>query len=80
MIRIYVGNLSKSASESEIRDLFATHGTVLSLKLEIEPRTKTCRGYGFVEMEDKEARAAIDSLDGKPFGGQNIRVLSLAGC
>ncbi len=72
--RIYVGNLPFSAGEDEVRDLFATYGDVQSVALPIDRDTGRKRGFGFVEMEDNEARRAIEGLDGTDFGGRMLRV------
>lgn len=71
---IYVGNLPFSASEEEIRSLFETHGTVHSVKLIIDRQTGRPRGFGFVEMDEGGAAAAIEALDGKDFNGRDLRV------
>lgn len=72
--QIYVGNLPYSASEDEIRELFAQYGTVHSVKLVTDRETGRKRGFGFVEMDDAGADAAIASLEGADFGGRNLRV------
>jgi len=74
MKTIYVGNLPFSASESEIEALFAQHGNVHSVKLINDRETGRPRGFGFVEMEAAGADKAIEALDGKDFGGRNLRV------
>lgn len=71
---IYVGNLPFSANETEIRDLFAQHGTVHSVKLITDRATGRPRGFGFVEMEQDEANAAIDAINGMEVGGRSLRV------
>ncbi|KAB1443031.1 RNA recognition motif domain-containing protein [Pseudodesulfovibrio senegalensis] len=71
---IYVGNLPWSSTEDEVRSAFAAHGEVLSVKLIEDRETGRPRGFGFVEMEDEGALAAIDALDGADFGGRNIKV------
>ena len=43
-MKIYVGNLPFSATESEIRDLFAQHGTVESVALPTDRETGRPRG------------------------------------
>lgn len=70
--KLYVGNLPFSATEDEIRDLFAQHGTVLSVKLINDRETGRPRGFGFVEMED--ITAAMGALDGYDMGGRPLRV------
>lgn len=72
--RIYVGNLPFSATEDEIRQLFSQHGTVESVNLITDRETGRPRGFGFVEMPDEEATAAISALDQKEMGGRNLKV------
>ncbi len=74
MKMIYVGNLPFSATEDELRDLFGEHGTVQSVKIITDRETGRPRGFAFVEMDDNEADAAIEALDGAEMGGRNIRV------
>ena len=70
--KLYVGNLPFTATEDEIRDLFAQHGEVQSVALITDRDTGRPRGFCFVEMEN--ATAAISALDGKDFGGRNLKV------
>ncbi len=71
---IYVGNLPWSTTEEEVREAFASYGDVKSVKLIEDRETGRPRGFGFVEMEDQAALAAIEALDGSNFGGRNIKV------
>lgn len=71
---IYVGNLPWAATEEQVQDLFAEYGKVLSVKLVSDRETGRARGFGFVEMEDGEAQAAIKALDNYSFGGRTLRV------
>jgi len=71
---IYVGNLPFNISEDEIRELFAQHGDVQSVKLITDRETGRPRGFGFIEMEDDAAQSAISALDGTDFGGRTLRV------
>lgn len=71
---IYVGNLPWSATEEQVQKLFGEHGTVLSVKLISDRDTGRARGFGFVEMEDADADAAIEALDNYNFGGRTLRV------
>lgn len=70
--KLYVGNLPFTATEDEVRALFAEHGEVQSVALINDRDTGRPRGFGFVEMED--ADAAMQALDGTDFGGRTLRV------
>ena len=71
---IYVGNLPWSATEEQVQELFAQYGTVNSVKLISDRETGRARGFGFVEMEDAEAAAAIEALDNQSFGGRTLHI------
>jgi RNA recognition motif-containing protein len=72
--KLYVGNLPFTATEDEVKDLFAAHGEVTSVALVMDRESGRPRGFGFVEMDDSEADAAIAALDGTDFGGRTLRV------
>jgi RNA recognition motif-containing protein len=74
MKKIYVGNLPFSATEDELRDLFSQHGSVESVSLINDRETGRPRGFGFVEMPDEAAQAAIRALDGTDMGGRTLRI------
>ena len=74
MMRIYVGNLPFSATEDEVRELFAAHGEVGSVNLITDRETGRPRGFGFVEMDEDAGRSAISSLDGSQFGGRSLKI------
>jgi cold-inducible RNA-binding protein len=73
--RLYVGNLSYSTTELDMRDLFAKFGTVAEAKLVMDRDTGRPRGFGFVEMStDAEATAAIAGLNGQDCQGRALNV------
>lgn len=74
MKKIFVGNLPADATEQSVEALFSELGTVRSIRLVNDIFTKKCRGFGFVEMEGHDARAAISGLDGKAVGDKHLRV------
>ncbi|MGZ8217544.1 RNA recognition motif domain-containing protein [Methylomagnum sp.] len=74
MLRIYAGNLPADCTEKEFNDLFAEFGRVRSIELARDIFTGRCRGFGFVEMEGHEARAAIGGLNGRNLRGNSLRV------
>ena len=71
---MFVSNLAPAASEKSVSELFSEYGTVRSIRLAADVFTGKCRGFGFIEMEGHEARAAIAGLDGKTFHDKQIRV------
>ena len=75
MINIYVGNLPYSMTDGELEDLFTEFGAVQSAKVIFDRDTQRSKGFGFVEMEDKEAGlGAIDSMNDQPIDGRPLRV------
>ena len=74
MKKIYVGNMPFSMSEDEVRKLFSTHGLVESVQLVTNRDTGQPRGFGFVQMADGGAIAAINALNGYDAGGRQLRV------
>ena len=73
--KLYVGNLTFSTTEDELRTVFESHGTVASVNVITDRETGRARGFAFVEMdEESAAEAAIRALDGTDLSGRNIRV------
>ena len=67
-MNIYVGNLSFNVSESDLKDLFSQHGAVQTASVIKDKYSGESRGFGFVEMPEKEeALKAISALNGKDF-------------
>jgi RNA recognition motif-containing protein len=74
-MNLYVGNLPWSTSEEELEAYFAEHGEVVDVRIITEGRSGRSKGFGFVEMASDEAgKAAIEALNGKEFGGRELRV------
>jgi len=74
MTKIYVGNLPFTATEEQVRELFAAHGTVESVALPNDRETGRPRGFGFVEMNRADAARAIQAVNGQDLGGRALRV------
>jgi cold-inducible RNA-binding protein len=73
--KLYVGNLSFRTTSEDLREAFATVGTVESATVIEDRDTGRSRGFGFVEMATpEEAAAAIEQFNGKDFGGRNLTV------
>ena len=73
--KLYVGGLSYSVTDEQLRELFAEHGTVESANVVTDRYTNESRGFGFVEFSSQEdAEKAINALDGKERFGRQLRV------
>jgi RNA recognition motif-containing protein len=72
--KLFIGNLPASTSEQDLQNLFSEFGTVRSSRLVTDVFSGQCKGFGFIEMEGHEARAAIAGLNGKDFNGQPMKV------
>lgn len=74
-MNIFVGNLPYSVTDRELRSAFEAHGQVTSASVILDKLTGKSRGFGFVEMPNKdEGTAAIQALNEKDLNGRNIRV------
>ena len=74
-VQIYVGNLTYGMTEDSLRELFVPFGEVTSVKIIKDRLTDRSRGFGFVEMENKdEAESAIQKIDGNEVEGRNMKV------
>src|SRR5258705_96606 len=74
MTKIYVGNLPFSATEDQVRQAFAAHGTVESVNVVLDRDTGRPRGFAFVEMNRADASRAIQAMNGQDMGGRPLRV------
>lgn len=73
--KLFVGSLSYSVNDDQLRDAFAAAGKVVSAKVIVDRETGRSKGFGFVEMDsDDEAKAAIQMLDGKEIEGRAVAV------
>jgi RNA recognition motif-containing protein len=75
MKNLYVGNLPHSTTDTELRNLFAAHGTVENVSIITDRETGRARGFAFVEMTDAgEAEKAIAALNGSELGGRVLKI------
>ena len=73
-MNIFVGNLSFSATNEDVKKVFESFGAVDAVKIK-NKSGKNSRGFGFVSMPDEaQAKAAIVVLEGKEFMGRPMRV------
>ncbi len=73
--KLFIGSLPWAVNDKTLRELFESHGAVVSAKVVTDRQTGKSRGFGFVEMENEsEASAAITALNGTEVNGRNIIV------
>lgn len=73
--KIYVGNLPRAFSSSELDALFSPFGEVTSAEVIMDRMTGQSRGFGFVQMAaDQAMREAMTALDGKEVDGRRLVV------
>lgn len=73
--KLYVGNLSYDATETDLHDLFSEFGAVKDVHILLDKMTGRARGFGFVTMETTEAmEAAARKLDGFEWMGRKMKV------
>ena len=74
-VKLYVGNISFTITESDLQRIFEQFGSVTEIKVVTDRETGQPRGFAFVTMSSvPEGRAAIKSLDGKEVGGRALKV------
>jgi RNA recognition motif-containing protein len=74
-MKMYVGNLPWSITNSDLEGLFTPYGTVSSAEVIMDRETGRSRGFGFVEMEGQDAaQQAMQALNGSPYQGRNLTV------
>ena len=73
--KMYVGNLSYDATDSDIRELFEVHGTVSDVFIVKDRESGRPRGFAFVSMETpEEMNAAIEGLNGSELAGRALTI------
>lgn len=73
--KLYVGNLSYSTTETQIRELFAQAGEVTEVTIIMDRDTGRSKGFGFVQMaEDSAAQEAIRRFNGHSLDNRSLTV------
>ena len=74
-MKIYIGNMSFDTTEDQLRQAFTAFGEVTSVNIITDKFDNRPKGFGFVEMAEKEsALAAISGLNGKEVNGRSLNV------
>ena len=71
----YAGNVSRAATGRDLKDAFTAFGEVSSASIIKDKFSGESRGFGFVEMPNKEeADKAISGFNGKDLKGRPLTV------
>ena len=74
-MNLYIGNLSFDVDQETLAELFRAHGEVASANIIFDRDSGRSRGFGFIEMPNKnEALAAMDALSNTDVNGRNLVV------
>ena len=73
-MKIYVGNLPWSTTDSDLEGIFSRVGPVLSASVITDRETGRSRGFGFVEMAQADGQKAIAELNGHMLESRALRV------
>ncbi|MDQ2907302.1 MAG: RNA-binding protein [Chloroflexota bacterium] len=73
-MKLYVGRLPYQTTDQDLSDLFGQYGQVLSATVIVDRETGRSKGFGFVEMNDQEAQAAMSQLNNSTLEGRTIIV------
>lgn len=74
-MNLYVGNLSYTTTEDDLRKAFEAYGEITNVNIIKDKYSGDSRGFGFVEMSSNDdAREALENLNGAELGGRNLKV------
>jgi RNA recognition motif-containing protein len=75
MVKIFVGGFPLDIEEIELAKLFALHGDINTIKIVRDKKTRICKGYAFIEMNDRAgAENAAEALNGTLLKGKTLTV------
>jgi len=72
--KLYVGNLSYSVKEEDLKECFSKYGTIRTVNLISDKYSGQSKGFGFVEMSSSEEAEKALEMNGKEFMGRNLIV------
>jgi RNA recognition motif-containing protein len=75
MVKLFVGGFPLDIEEIELAKLFGPHGDISTIKIVKDKKTRLCKGYAFIEMEDRtSAENAAEALNGTMLNGKTLTV------
>jgi len=74
VMSIFIGNLAYKVRGRQLAALFEPYGEIQSLRIVKDRETGKAKGFGFIEMSERDALKAIAELDNSEFFGRNLKV------
>ncbi|MBD1384604.1 RNA-binding protein [Mucilaginibacter rigui] len=75
LVKLFVGGFPLEIDELELAKLFGPYGDITTIKIVRDKKTRICKGYAFIEMNDRKgAEAAAEALDGADMHGKQLTV------
>lgn len=72
---LFIGNLNKNATESDLKALLTGYGKIAKLKLMTDRITRRSRGYAYVDMEQiGDAQTIISKLNLRSYMGNDLAI------
>ena len=71
---LFIGNLPWSATSDDLVTLVTPHARVNGARIATDRETGRSRGFGFVEVDDDQADAAVQALNGMDYNGRPLTV------
>jgi len=72
--KLYVGNLSFSVDEAQLRELFSAYGEISELALITDRETGRSKGFAFITFATQQAAEKALEMDGKEIDTRKLRV------
>lgn len=73
--RVYVGNLSPEIRKIDLKRIFEEYGFIKSISLNMDPVSKKCKGYAFVEFDNPHAASlSISKINNRKVMGKLLRL------
>ena len=73
-MKLYVGNLPWSTTDSDLTEMFGAYGTVESANVITDRESGRSRGFGFVEMDQASGQRAMQELNGRELESRSLKV------
>jgi RNA recognition motif-containing protein len=75
MVKLFVGGFPLDMTEIELVQLVSPYGTVSTIKIVRDKKTRKCKGYAFLEITDQAgAEQIMEAIDGTAIGDRQFTV------